>query len=145
MSLASLCKWKRARRKWPPGIANLLIGAVFLNRFRPGQSRESPAEAGFEKLDEPETPRLKAGAKKSPLKRAEGLSTQRLLDFPGRFLAIPLDSPRRFVEFSGYYGSTGLRHRPGVPPPITQQGASARPEIPKRKNRHGVPRIPIGF
>ena len=71
MSLASLCKWKRARRKRPPGIANLLIGAAFLNRFRPGQSKESPAEAGFERLDEPETPRLKAGAKKSPLKRAE--------------------------------------------------------------------------
>jgi len=41
------------------------------NRFMSGHSKESPAEAGFERLDEPETPRLKAGAKKSPLKRAE--------------------------------------------------------------------------
>jgi hypothetical protein len=41
------------------------------NRFTPGPPKESPAEAGFEKEMESETPRLKAGAKKSPLKRAE--------------------------------------------------------------------------
>jgi hypothetical protein len=40
------------------------------NRFTPGSSKESPAEAGFEKEKESATPRLKAGAKKSPLKRA---------------------------------------------------------------------------
>jgi len=45
------------------------------NRFMPGPPKESPAEAGFEfeKEKESETPRLKAGAKKSPLKRAEVL------------------------------------------------------------------------
>jgi len=37
---------------------------------RPVFWKKSPAEAGFEKEEESETPRLKAGAKKSPLKRA---------------------------------------------------------------------------
>jgi len=55
---------------FPPFI-EARFSAASLESLHARSSEESPAEAGFEKKKESETPRLKAGAKKNPLKRAE--------------------------------------------------------------------------